>query len=96
MHLCSPGQDPQSPQPAGLTWLSPLEVTAFTEDRAILCFIPNYRPQTPAEIRPKEEKGDPQGMIKARGRWLQHTRILQKFVADLLKGHKERRHHEGF
>ena len=45
-----------------------------------------------AEIPPKEEKGEYQDMIKVRGRCMQHTHILQKFVADLLKvttSHKE-------
>ena len=45
-----------------------------------------------AEILPKEEKGEYRGMIKVRGGCMQHTHILQKFVADLLKvptRHKE-------
>ena len=45
-------------------------------------FILSYRP---AEIPPKEEKGEQQDVLKRRGRGLQHTHILQKFVADLLK-----------
>ena len=43
----------------------------------------------PAEMPPKEEKGEYRGMIKVRGRCMQHTHILQKFVAALITRHKE-------
>ena len=60
--------------------LSPLEVT--DSQITLTFFILSYRP---AEIPPREEKGEQQDVIKRRGRGLQHTHILQKFVADLLK-----------
>ena len=60
--------------------LSPLEVT--DSQMTLTFFILSYRP---AEIPPKEEKGEQQDVIKRRGRGLQPgTHILQKFVADLL------------
>ena len=45
-------------------------------------FILNYRL---AEIPPKEEKEEYPDMIKVRGQCMQHTHILRKFVADVLK-----------
>ena len=44
------------------------------------------------EIPPKEEKGGYQDTRKVKGRCMQHTHILQTFVADRLKvatSHKE-------
>ena len=44
------------------------------------------------DIPPGEEKGDYQGVIKVKGRCLQHTHTLQTFAADLPKvtsSHKE-------
>ena len=52
-----------------------------------------------AEIPPKEEKGEYQDMIQGSGRCMQHTQLLQKFVAALLKvttSHKEQISPEGF
>ena len=74
------GQDPECAQPAGPTgshpwrWL-PAEIT-------LTFFTLSYRP---AEIPPKEEKGQHRDMTQVRGRCMQHTRIWRKFVADLLK-----------
>ena len=62
--------------------MMPLEVTTFTDDLDTL-YLSLITVQ--AEIPPKEEKGGYQDIIKVRGRCMQHTHILQKFVADLLK-----------
>ena len=70
-------------------WLSPLEVTAFTDDRDILCFI--LKDSLAWGISGSSEMSLPRGkrkcrdVIKGRGRGMQHTNILQKFVAGPLK-----------
>ena len=80
MHLHYQGQLPEFSEPK-THQLSPLEVTAFTDDCGLLLFLTTDQ----TEIPPKEEKGEYQDTIKVRGRCMQHTYILQKFVADLLK-----------
>ena len=66
-----------------------LEVTAFTDDYDILCFMFNYSLGSSisesSEIPPKKEKGGYQDMTKVRGRY-NHTHNLQKLVVDLPKG----------
>ena len=89
VHLHSHGQDPEFSQPAGLT----LERTAFRDNCDIL-FVSSLT--TTPKYHPKRENGGYQDMIKGRGRCMQHTHVLQRFVAGLLKLARSRHHHEGF